>query len=160
TYDAVIVGGGVIGLCSAWRLAQRGARVAVLDRGEPPAGATRVAAGVLAPGGAPGFGEPGLFELHLGAFTLYPGICAPLEGATGVATGCQTPGGLHVALDRDEAAGLRRVHDLQQSLDLGAEWLAPRACRELEPGLAPSLAGGVHATGEGAIEPRALTAAL
>src|SRR4051795_12468792 len=50
-FDAVVVGGGVIGLACAWRLAQRGAAVAVLERGEPGAGATGVAAGMLAPVG-------------------------------------------------------------------------------------------------------------
>ena len=160
TYDAVIVGGGVIGLCSAWRLAQRGARVAVLERGEPPAGATRVAAGMLAPVGELTFGEPELLELTLAASELYPGFVAELEQASAMPTGYEAPGALHVALDRDEAAELRRVHGLQHSLGLDAEWLPPRGCRRLEPGLTPSLGGGVHAPGEGSIDPRALTAAL
>jgi glycine oxidase len=160
SYDAIIVGGGVIGLSCAWRLAQAGGTVVVLDREQPPAGATRVAAGMLAPVGELTFGEPELLELTLVASELYPGFVAELEQATGLATGYETGGALHVALDRDEAAQLRRVHDLQRSLGLAAEWLAPDACRELEPGLTPSLAGGVHAPGEGSIDPRALTVAL
>jgi glycine oxidase len=160
SYDAIIVGGGVIGLCSAWRAAQRGARVAVLERERPPAGATRVAAGMLAPVGELTFGEPELLELTLAAAELYPAFVAELEGATGMATGHRACGALHVALDRDEAAQLRRVHDLQRSLGLAAEWLAPSRCRELEPGLTPSPAGGVHAAGEGSIDPRRLTTAL
>jgi glycine oxidase len=160
SFDAIIVGGGVIGLSCAWRLAQAGARVAVLERERPPAGATRVAAGMLAPVGELTFGEPELLELTLVASELYPGFVAELEQATGLMTGHETSGALHVALDRDEAQQLRRVHDLQRSLGLAAEWLSPGACRELEPGLTPSLAGGVHAPGEGSIDPRALTAAL
>jgi glycine oxidase len=160
THDAVIVGGGVIGLCSAWRLAQRGARVIVLERGDPPAGATRVAAGMLAPVGELTFGEPELLELTLVAAELYPGFVAELERASGMATGYEASGALHVALDRDEAAELRRVHELQSSLGLDAGWLPPSGCRELEPGLTPSLSGGVHAQGEGSIDPRALSAAL
>ncbi len=160
SFDSVIVGGGVIGLCCAWRLAQRGARVAVLDRGRPPAGATRVAAGMLAPVGELTFGEPELLELTLAAAELYPAFVAELEEASGLATGHEVGGALHVALDRDEAEQLRRVHDLQRSLGLAAEWLAPRRCRELEPGLTPSLAGGVFAPGEGSVDPRALSAAL
>ena len=161
SYDAVIVGGGVIGLASAWRLAQGGARVAVLEREDrPPAGATRVAAGMLAPVGELTFGEPLLLELTLVASELYPGFVAELEKASGMSTGYEVTGALHVALDGDEAAQLRRVHDLQRSLGLGAEWLTPRRCRELEPALTPSLSGGVHAAGEGSIDPRALTAAL
>jgi glycine oxidase len=160
SFDAIFVGGGIIGLSCAWRAAQRGARVAVLERAEPPAGATNVAAGMLAPVGELSFGEPQLLELTLEAARLYPEFVAELEGATGEATGFLREGALHVALDRDEAAQLRRVHDLQRSLGLEAEWLATRQCRELEPGLTPSFNGGVHAPGEASIDPRALARAL
>jgi glycine oxidase len=159
-FDVVVVGGGVIGLACAWRLAQRGAEVAVLERGVPGEGATRVAAGMLAPVGELTFGEPELLELTLAAARLYPEFVAELEAATGQSTGYEQLGALHVALDRDEAAQLRRVHDLQRSHDLEAEWLSTRQCRELEPGLAPSFHGGVLAAGEAAIDPRALTEAL
>jgi glycine oxidase len=159
-FDAVFVGGGVIGLCCAWYAARRGAEVAVLERAQPPAGATRVAAGMLAPVGELAFGEPRLLEMTLASARLYPEFVAELEAAAGVSPGYAQRGALHVALDRDEAAELRRVHDLQRSLGLEAEWLAPRRCRELEPGLTPSFNGGVHAPGEAAIDPRALTAAL
>jgi glycine oxidase len=160
SFDVVIVGGGVIGLSCAWRLAQRGARVAVVERGEPGCGATRVAAGMLAPVGELSFGEPELLELTLAAARLYPEFVAELEEASGESTGYEQLGALHVALDRDEAAQLRRVHDLQRSLELEAEWLPPRKCRDLEPGLTPSFHGGVFAPGEAAVDPRALTRAL
>jgi glycine oxidase len=159
-FDVVVVGGGVIGLSCAWRAAQRGARVVVLERGEPPAGATRVAAGMLAPVGELSFGEPQLLELTLAAAQLYPDFVAELEAASGEPTGYARDGALHIALDRDEAAELRRVHDLQRSLGLEAEWLPPRRCRDLEPALTPSFNGGVHAPGEASIDPRALTRAL
>jgi len=160
SFDAIFVGGGVIGLSCAWRAARRGARVAVLDQAEPPAGATRVAAGMLAPVGELAFGEPALLEMTLASAALYPDFVAELEAATGETTGYARQGALHIALDRDEAAELRRVHDLQRSLGLEAEWLPPRRCRELEPGLTPSFNGGVHAAGEAAVDPRALTRAL
>jgi len=160
SFDAIFVGGGIIGLSCAWRAARRGARVAVLDRAEPPAGATDVAAGMLAPVGELVFGEPKLLELTLASARLYPEFVAALEAATGESVGYARQGALHVALDRDEAAQLRRVHDLQRSLGLEAEWLPPRRCRELEPGLTPSLNGGVFAAGEAAVDPRALTRAL
>jgi glycine oxidase len=160
SFDLVVVGGGVIGLTCAWRAAQRGARVAVVERSQPPAGATRVAAGMLAPVGELAFGEPELLKMTLAAAELYPDFVAELEAASGISTGYRRDGALHVALDRDEAAELRRVHELQRSLDLGAEWLPPRRCRELEPGLTPSFNGGVHAPDEGSLVPRSLVAAL
>lgn len=160
SYDAIFVGGGAIGLSCAWRAAQRGARVAVLERAEPPAGATNVAAGMLAPVGELTFGEPELLQLTLASAALYPGFVAELEAATGESTGFRRQGALHVALDRDEVAQLRRVHELQRSLGLEAEWFSPRHCRELEPGLTPSFHGGVFAAGEASVDPRALTRVL
>ena len=92
---------------------------------------------MLAPVGELAFGEPELLRMTLAAAEVYPDFVAELEAATGMRTGYERHGALHVALDRDEAAELRRVHDLQRSLGLGAEWLPPRRCRELEPGLTP-----------------------
>ncbi len=160
SYDAVVVGGGAIGLCCAWRAVRRGARVVVVDRAEPPAGATRVAAGMLAPIGELAFGEPELLKMTLAAAERYPGFVAELEAESGLGTDYLRTGALHVALDRDEAAELRRVHELQRSLGLQAEWLPPRRCRELEPGLTPSFNGGVHVSEEAAVDPRRLTEAL
>ncbi len=160
TYDVVVVGGGVVGLCCAWRLAQGGAEVLVIDRAAPPAGATRVAAGMLAPIGELAFGEPELLRMTVAAAERYPDFVTELEAASGLGSGFTQHGALHIALDRDEAAELRRVHDLQRSLGLGAEWLPPRRCRALEPGLTPSFNGGVHAPDEAAIDPRRMTAAL
>jgi glycine oxidase len=160
-FDVVFVGGGVIGLACAWRAAQRGAEVAVIERSERPhAGATGVAAGMLAPVGELTFGERELLRLALESARLWPEFASEVEGASGVETGYERCGALHVALDRDEAAQLRRRHDLQRELELEAEWLGPSACRELEPGLTPTFHGGVHAAGEAAVDPRALSLSL
>jgi glycine/D-amino acid oxidase-like deaminating enzyme len=43
----VVVGGGVNGLSVAWRLAERGADVVVLDKGHPGAGASGSAGGIV-----------------------------------------------------------------------------------------------------------------
>ena len=159
-FDAVFVGGGVIGLASAWRAAQRGARVLVVERAEPPAGATNVAAGMLAPVGELTFGQRELLELALASGAAWPDFAAEVEAAGGGATGFRRCGALHVALDRDEAGELRRQHDLQRELGLEAEWLTPSRCRELEPGLVPNFVGGVLAASEASVDPRALAVAL
>jgi glycine oxidase len=161
-YDAVVVGAGAIGLASAWRAAQRGLRVCVIERDAPGIGASGVAAGMLAPVGEASWGEQGLLLLHanLASARAWPDFAAELAEASGRAHGYTPRGALHVALDRDEAEELHRQHELQVSLGLDAEWLRPSECRRLEPGLAPSIAGGVHAPGEGEVDPRALVRAL
>jgi glycine oxidase len=60
--DAVVVGGGVIGLSIAWRLAQRGSSVTLVDD-DPGGGASRAAAGMLAPVTEAHFGEEALTAL-------------------------------------------------------------------------------------------------
>jgi glycine oxidase len=159
-FDAVFIGGGVIGLASAWRSAQSGARVCVLERAEPPAGATNVAAGMLAPVGELSYGERDLLAMMLASGALWPDFVAEVEAASGIETGFRTTGALHVALDRDEAGELRRRHELQRELGLEAEWLTPTRCRDLEPGLTPTFVGGVLAGGDASVDPRALALAL
>jgi glycine oxidase len=160
SFDAIVVGAGVIGLACAWRAAQRGLDVCVLDRETPGSGASRVAAGMLAPVGEASWGEEPLLELNLASARAYPEFATQLEQASGLAVGYRRCGGLHVALDRDEAEELRRRYELQRSLGLEAEWLRPRACRELEPGLAPAVTAGVHAPEEAEVDPRRLVTAL
>jgi glycine oxidase len=158
--DAIIVGGGTIGLACAWRAARRGLRVRVLERDAPGAGATHVAAGMLAPVGEANWGEEGLVRIALESARAWSGFAAELERDAELPSGYEPRGALHVALDRDEAEELRRRFELMASLDLGVEWLRPRSCRELEPGLSPACAAGVHLAGEAAVDPRSLVAAL
>ena len=47
--DVLVIGGGIIGLALAWRAAGRGMAVTVLERDATGHGASRVAAGMLAP---------------------------------------------------------------------------------------------------------------
>ncbi|HSD24682.1 MAG TPA: FAD-dependent oxidoreductase, partial [Solirubrobacterales bacterium] len=107
-FDAIFVGGGVIGLAGAWRAAARGARVCVLERDKPAAGASGVAAGMLAPVGEASWGEEKLLGLNSESLRRWPAFAEQLEGEAEQETGFARCGALHVALDRDEAEDLRR----------------------------------------------------
>jgi glycine oxidase len=160
SYDALIVGAGVIGLACAWRAARAGARVRVLERDHPAAGATGVAAGMLAPVGEASWGEERLLSLNLDSLRRWPGFARELEADAGDEVGFAECGALHVALDRDEAEELRRRHELHRRLGLESEWLRGSECRRVEPGLATAVRGGVHARHEAAVDPRRLAGAL
>ena len=156
--DVAVVGGGPIGLASAWRAAQRGLRVCVLDAGEP--GAWHVAAGMLAPVAEAHFGEDALLELSVRAAASFPGFCAALEEASGSDPGLRPSGTLVVARDRDEAEALDRLLAFRQRLGLGVERLLPTAARRAEPALAPTVRLALDIAGDHSVDPRRLVAAL
>lgn len=158
--DAIVIGGGVIGLAIAWELTRQGARVTLFERDRPGRATSWVAAGMLAPVGELDFGEPDLLVLNLESARLYPELARTVEIASGLDAGMIENGALHVALDRDEAGELRRILELQHRYGLESEWLGPGAARELEPAVSPSLAGAVLAGHDAVIDPRALTASL
>lgn len=159
TYDVLVVGGGVIGLVTAWRAAQRGLTVAVADPA-PGGGAALAAAGMLAPVTELHHGEQELLALNLASADRYPRFTAELEEASGRETGYRACGTLAVALDADDRAHLRELHLLQQRCGLDAQWLTGRECRRLEPMLAPGVQGGLRVDGDHQTDPRRLAGAL
>jgi glycine oxidase len=158
-YDVLVVGGGLIGLVTAWRAAQRGLRTAVADP-SPGGGAAHVAAGMLAAVTELQYGEQGLLDLNLASAARYPDFAAELTAATGLDTGYRACGTLTVALDADDRAQLRDLHGFQTSLGLDAQWLSGRECRRLEPMLAPGVRGGLRVDGDHQVDPRLLASAL
>ena len=67
-----IIGAGVIGLGIAWRLAARGASVAVFDKGASGAGASHAAAGMLAACSEAEPGEEALVALGRASQARWP----------------------------------------------------------------------------------------
>ncbi|MET9560590.1 glycine oxidase ThiO [Streptomyces tauricus] len=157
--DVLVVGGGIIGLVTAWRAAQRGLTTALVDP-EPGGGAAQVAAGMLAAVTELHYGEETLLGLNLASARRYPDFVAELTGVTGQDLGYRRCGTLTVALDADDRAHLRELHALQSRSGLESEWLSGRECRRLEPMLAPGVRGGLRVDGDHQIDPRRLTAAL
>lgn len=157
--DVVIVGGGVIGLATAWRSLGRGLRVTVADP-EPASKASYVAAGMLTPVSELTYGEEALLRLGLASRDRYRPFVTELEEVSGQTTGFRDDGTLQVALDGDDLAVLDELRRFQESLEIPAEALTGRECRRLEPMLAPSVRGGLLAPADGSIDPRRLSAAL
>ena len=156
----VVVGAGIIGLSIAWRAAQVGLAVTVLEGDEAPRGASWVAAGMLAPVTEAAFGEDSLLRLNLESASRYPAFVNELSELTGIELRGGIEGTLFVALDRDQSESLRRLFNYQHSLGLKVSWLSTDSCRKLEPALHPSVRSAVLAEGDWAVDPRALSQAL
>jgi len=149
----VIIGAGVAGLATGWRLAQSGASVTVLERAQPGRGATWAAAGMIAPvgegrGDAPEFGR--------WSAGLWPEFAAQIEEQSGTAIGYSRCGALLIARDGEEAEQLAARAQADAELEL---LNAPQALA-MEPMLSPMISGALWASGEAQVDSRALGPAL
>lgn len=162
TVDALVIGGGIVGLAVAWRAAARGLSVTVLERDEIGHGASHVAAGMLAPVSELEFGEHGrrVLELGLRSAQMWRSFARELESASGIDVGLSTNGTLMVARDEDDARELEREMELRASLGLRAVRLRASQAREREPALAPVVRLALQAPDDYSVDPRQAVRAL
>jgi glycine oxidase len=150
----------VIGLSAAWRAAQRGLDVVVLERGELGGGTSHVAAGMLAPVSEVIAFEQPLLRLGLDSAAMYENFVDELREESGLDPGYLPCGTLLVARDRDEAEALDRELGLRARLGLPVRRLRASEARGLEPALAPTLRLALEIPDDHAIDPRKLIPAL
>lgn len=157
--DVAVLGGGVIGLATAWRAAQAGLATCVIDP-EPGSGASGVAAGMLAPVTEAHFGEEALLSLNLASAAMYPAFVAELEAESGLQVGYRACGTLAVAADADDWAVLERLARYQAEQGLSVTSLSAREARRAEPALSPAIRGAMSVEGDHQVDNRRLHAAL
>ncbi|HEY7663310.1 MAG TPA: glycine oxidase ThiO [Xanthobacteraceae bacterium] len=155
-----IIGAGAIGLAIAWRLAARGASVAVFDKGAAGAGASHAAAGMLAACCEAEPGEDALVTLGRASQARWPGFAAELERASGIDVGLRPEGTLVLALTADDQARLGHQLEFQHQLGLPLQWISAAETRRREPHLAGKLAGAVLSPQDTQVDNRKLTTAL
>lgn len=152
----VIAGAGIVGTLSAWRAAQAGHQVTLLDDGG--AGAWQVAAGMLAGVLESGAGEHDRVALAAAAADRWRTAVAELATAGGLDLDHGDRGTLLVARTDDDLAVLRETLTVQRELGLDVTPLRARACRDREPGLHPRIRGGI-VTDDQHLDPRRVVAA-
>ncbi|MGH2821185.1 MAG: glycine oxidase ThiO, partial [Actinomycetota bacterium] len=118
------------------------------------------AAGMLAPVTEVHYGEEGLLRLNLDSARRWPGFAHELAEAAGRDVGYRTTGTLAVARDNDDKAALDELYDFQRKLGLEVQRLRGRDCRQLEPGLARRVRGGILVEGDHQVDNRLLVEAL
>ena len=153
-----VVGGGVIGLSVAWRLAAAGYTVSVIDA-HPGRGASWVAGGMLAPVTEAWPGEEALLRLGEESLRRWPEFAGMLARAGGD-PGLSTEGTRVAAVDSADAETRRMLADYRHSLGREAVLLSRREARHHEPGLDPVVRSGLLVPGDLAVDNRKLLAAL
>jgi len=139
------VGGGVIGCSIAYYLSLGGANVTLVERSHLAAGASGVAAGMLAPQVEAPFADP-FFELALLGRAEHAPLAAQLMEDVGLDVEYRKSGVLRVARTEAERADLQRMHRWQSARGLSAEWIEPADLGRHEPLLA-GMAGRLLAGG-------------
>ncbi|CAN5506201.1 glycine oxidase ThiO [soil metagenome] len=159
TQHVVVVGAGAIGLATAFRLAEAGAEVVLIDA-SGTRGASWAAAGMLAPVSEASFGEEELTRLTLAAVPAFIDFATLLQGLTGRPVGLRTEGTLAVALTADDRAALLRLAEFRTSLGLATDNLTGSEARLLEPYPASDVRAGALAGDDLSVDNRGYLLAL
>ncbi|HET8581995.1 MAG TPA: glycine oxidase ThiO [Jatrophihabitans sp.] len=157
--DVVVIGAGAIGSAVAWRCAQRGLSVTLVDP-EPGRGAWHTAAGMLAPITELHYTETPLLRLNLDSLARYPDFAAEVAAESGLPTGFLPCGTVYAAWDGADFAALCDLQTFAAQLGVDSQLLTGRELREMEPAVAPGLPGALFAPGDHQVDPRLLHAAL
>ncbi|MFD5411085.1 NAD(P)/FAD-dependent oxidoreductase [Streptomyces nojiriensis] len=151
--DAVIIGAGVVGAACAYYAARAGLSVAVVDRGPVAGGTTGAGEGNLLVSDKEAGPE---LDLALLSTRLWTELAAALPPDIEY----EPKGGLVVAPDERTVKALRHFAQGQRAAGVDAVEVAADALRDLEPHLAPGLAGGFHYPQDAQVQPALAAARL
>lgn len=153
---ALVIGGGIVGLGSALRLAQRGLSVTVLERGGfADSAASQAAAGILG-GQLEAHPHRAMREMCLASREQYGDWVSELEEASNIDVGYQRCGSMRIALTAEEMRHLDDEIREQEASGLRVERLDSGDARKLEPHLTADLVGAAWFADDGVVDPPAM----
>src|SRR5262245_30521903 len=116
-FEAVVIGGGVIGCSIAWRLRQAGMSVVVVERGEIGREASHAAGGMLAPLAEADEADD-FFRLAVASRLMYADFARELQAASGIDIEYRSEGTLYLVLTDEDEEELDRRWRWQQAAGL------------------------------------------
>src|SRR5712692_7581890 len=157
--DVIVVGGGVIGCAIAWKLAQQGLKVTVLERGRIGCEASRAAAGMLSPQGESQTPGP-FFDLCLRSRSMYRQFAEELTDTSGIDVEYKDEGTLFVVVEGENEEEKTRWTAWQLLAGLSLEHLTANDVRKSEPAVTESATTAIFLPEEHQVENRRLMDAL
>ena len=165
-YEVAVVGGGMIGAAIAFGAARLGCKTALFDEGDVAFRAARGNFGLIWVQGK-GDGCPDYADWTRRSADLWQAFDEELRDLTGIETGYERRGGLHLCLSDEELDARNAKLAKMQDASGGAfqyEMLGHEPVARRMPGIGPGVAGGSFSPQDGHINPlfllRALHAAL
>src|SRR5438046_1914695 len=107
-FDAIVIGGGLVGTAIGYGLACAGLRTVLLDEGDVAYRASRGKFGLVWVQ-SKGLGAPRYQRWTRASAAAWPLLASELEEQTGVAVGLEQNGGLQLCLGEDELAKRRAM---------------------------------------------------
>jgi glycine/D-amino acid oxidase-like deaminating enzyme len=162
-YDAIVIGGGLVGAAIAYGLARAGLRTALVDQGDVAFRASRGNFGLVWVQ-SKGDGAPHYQRWTRRSADEWPKLAAELLTKTGVAVGHQRAGGLHLCIGHAELeerhSRMERMR--RQSGNFGFEYrmLDHRDVADRLPGIGPAVTGASFTPYDGHANPLSLLHAL
>ncbi|HED12790.1 MAG TPA: FAD-binding oxidoreductase [Gammaproteobacteria bacterium] len=163
TFDAVVIGGGLVGAALSFGLTGHGLTVAMLDEGDTALRASRGNFGLVWVQGK-GLGRPEYARWSRRSAGNWSDFATELTDLTDIDIGFSRPGGLLVALTENELAGYVEMLEALRS-EAGNdgyefELLDHRALSELLPGIGAMIPGATYCPYDGHANPLHLLHAL
>jgi hydrogen cyanide synthase HcnC len=144
-FDAIVIGGGLVGSAIAYGLAREGLKPALIDEGDVAFRASRGNFGLVWVQ-SKGLGAPHYQRWTRLSAEEWPKLAAELGERTGVAVGLEQPGGVQLCLGDEELAARR---EMMEQMRAGAgnfgfdyRMLDRAELADMLPGLGPAVTGG------------------
>ena len=162
-FDAIVIGGGLVGSAIAYGLVRDGLRVALLDEGDVAYRASRGNFGLVWVQ-SKGDGAPHYQRWTRRSADEWPALAAELLERTGIAVGHEQPGGVHLCLGEAEfeerRARMERMRVEAGNFGFDYRMLDHHEVADLLPGLGPAVTGASWTPYDGHANPLNLLHAL
>ena len=143
-YDAIVIGGGLVGSAIAYGLAREGLKTALIDEGDVAFRASRGNFGLVWVQ-SKGLGAPHYQRWTRLSAEEWPKLAAELGARTGVVVGLEQPGGLQLCLGDEEVATRQRMMEQMRSEagNFGFDYrmIERDELDDMLPGLGPKVTG-------------------
>ena len=158
--DVVIAGGGIVGISTAYYLAQSGVKSVVVERDAVGSHASGFAYGGLGSLGGPGVPGPGL-AVAVEGVRLHKQLAQDLPDRTGINIEYRERPSLSLALTQEETEEAKgSLPWLQEQPGYDVEWTDQAGLKTIEPRITDEAFGGVYVRGTADVEPYRLVLAL
>ncbi len=163
-FQAIVVGGGLVGSAIAWGLAREGLRCVLLDEGDIAFRASRGNFGLVW-AQSKGQGAPHYQRWTRYSANAWPELAQELAAAVGADVGLHQPGGVHLCLSDKEMADrsdrmAQMAREAGNSLPFHYRMIEAAELREMLPALGPSVVGASFTPYDGHVDPLRLLHAL